>query len=776
MLKNYLTIAFRNLYRHRSQFFINLTGLIIGFSAFLLISLVLQYEESYDNFHHDTNRIFRVYRENKTNRKDIGAGIPFPVHSALQNEYPQLQAVADIYSEKNVQVTLPGNKKFMETKGVFYADDNFFQLFNFGQVPRVLGQAKTAVITRSIAEKYFGDRMQAVGSVIKIGGTDITIKGIIDNPPVNSDLPAGIVISLATLGNRDDWKGISDYNYVFVKLKQGLTADKMNAALKGFIGRHVAAAYAGYELKVQPLNELHFDKQLGNFNNRTFGRELIAALSLISIFLLLIACVNFVNLSTAGAVKRAKEVGVRKVLGGSPLQLLLQFLGEAAMTSLLAFIVAILLSVALLPFINQLLDIHAIMNMQAFMIMTGVLLAVIILSGFYPALVLANFNPANAFKNNLVQENYKGLSLRRGLVILQFVIAQVLIAGTLVVIWQLRYFSNAELGFNKAAVVTAAAPASERLKEQLLQQPGVAAVSFSLAAPSGEGGWATDLRLDGNNSERPDLIVNMKTADTGYFRLYQLHLLAGMVYQAADTANGFVVNETLVKKVGWHSPAAAIGQRIQVTGKWLPVVGVVKDFHVKSLKEEIAPVVMENNKESYRVVNIKMVPGQTVAVLKAMQAIWEKEYPDKVFEYHFVDSDIAAFYQHERQLSLLFPIFAGIAILVSCLGLYGLISFMVVRKRKEIGIRKVLGAPVQHIIFLLLKEFSILILVSFLIATPLAFYIMDAWLQQFAFRIHAGAGFFVITLLGSMLIAWLTISQTAIKAALMNPVKSLANE
>lgn len=776
MLKNYLTIAFRNLSRHRSQFLINLTGLIIGFSAFLVISLVLQYEESYDNFHHDANRIFRVYRESKSNYKDIGAGIPFPVSAVLKNEYPQLQTVADIYGVSNVQVTLADNKKFLETKGVFYADDNFFKIFNFGQVPTVLSQANTVILTRNIAEKYFGDWQQATGKIIKIEQTTLTVKGVIDNPPVNTDLPAGIIISLATLGNNDDWKSITDCNYVFVKLNTGVDPDKMNTALKGFVGRHVPPEYAGYELKMQPLNDIHFDKRLGNFNNHTFGRELIAALRLIGIFLLLIACVNFVNLSTAGAVKRAKEVGVRKVLGGSPLQLLLQFLGEAAITSLLAFVAAIILSVVFLPFINQLLDIHAMLHIKSFLLMGMVLLAVIILSGFYPALVLSGFSPVNAFKSNIVQENYKGVSLRRGLVILQFVIAQVLIAGTLVVIWQVRYFSNAELGFNKAAVVTVTAPAADMLKELLQQQPGIAAVSFSFAAPSGEGGWATDLRLDGNHTERSDMIVNMKPADTGYFRLYQLHLLAGAVYTPADTANGYVVNETLVKKAGWHTPQEAIGQRIQVAHKWQPIVGVVKDFHVKSLKEEIAPVVMENNKESYGVVNIKIVPGQTTAVLKAMQAIWEKQYPDRVFEYHFVDNDIAAFYQHERQLSLLFPIFAGIAILISCLGLYGLISFMVVRKKKEIGIRKVLGAPVQNILYLLLKEFSVLILISFLIAAPLAFYVMDAWLQQFAFRIKPGAGFFLITLLGSMMIAWLTIGKTAIKAALMNPVKSLANE
>jgi ABC-type antimicrobial peptide transport system permease subunit len=553
------------------------------------------------------------------------------------------------------------------------------------------------------------------------------------------------------------------------------------------MSRHIPPESAGYNFVLQPLKEMHFDQRLGNFNGRTFSKQLITALSLIGIFLLIIACVNFINLSTANAVIRSKEVGVRKVLGGTRKQLVVQFFSETGATCLIAMIGAIIVSVISLSCLNRLLEI----NLSASSLFTPAtllfilisLVTVTILSGFYPALILAGFNPINVLKGKLTSEPGKGITLRRGLVVFQFVIAQTLIIGTLVVVAQMNYFSTADLGFNKEAIVTASMPRDslsytkyDRLRGELTKMPGVKEVSFSTFAPAGNGGWATDLRIASNHTKNADLIVDMKPADTSFFSLYNLKMAAGRMYYSSDTASEFVVNETLTKSLGIRNPQDAIGQQINISGMLRPIVGVVKDFHMHSLKDPIGPVVMMSQKRSFGITNIKIAPDKTQQVLAGMDATWSKIFPDYVFEYSFLDQNIADYYKQEKQLTQLYKLFACIAIFISCLGLYGLVNFMAQRKRKEIGIRKVLGASLANILLLLSREFTLLIAFAFLIAAPIAWYFMHQWLEQYSYRISIGVGIFFITLICSIIIAWLTVGYSAIKAAIANPVKSLRTE
>jgi ABC-type antimicrobial peptide transport system permease subunit len=347
----------------------------------------------------------------------------------------------------------------------------------------------------------------------------------------------------------------------------------------------------------------------------------------------------------------------------------------------------------------------------------------------------------------------------------------------------MNYFTSADMGFSKEAIVHAAIPGDSvsrskmsLLRDQLLLQPSVRKVSFSAYAPVGVGGWATDCWLHKSHGPKPDLIVQMKPADTAYFSLYQLQLLAGRVYQQSDTIREFVVNEKLLKALQLGTPQEAIGKNLLITGTMGPIVGVVKDFHTNSLREPLQPVVMTTIKLSYRMVNIKIAPGKAREVLAAMGAIWNKTYPDYVFEYNFIDDTVAAYYHQEKQLAQLYQVFAGIAVFISCLGLYGLISFMAVRRKKEIGIRKVLGAPAVNILLLLSREFTLLITLAFFIAAPVAWYWMHQWLQQYAFRIHLGMGFFLAAFLASVFIAWLTVGYTVVRAASANPVNSLHTE
>jgi ABC-type antimicrobial peptide transport system permease subunit len=464
-----------------------------------------------------------------------------------------------------------------------------------------------------------------------------------------------------------------------------------------------------------------------------------------------------------------------------------QFLGETGITSLLALTGALILAIICLPALNNLLEIHLatsdLYNTKLVLIMVGALVFVTVLSGFYPALVLSGFNPINVLKSAISVDNKKGVLFRRGLVVFQFVIAQALIIGTLIVASQMDYFRTADMGFNKLAIINAGIPDDslshtklDLLRNELHSVAGIESISFSMFAPSEDGGWYDDLRRPSNHTNNPDMIVNMKCADTGYFRLYNLQLAAGRIYFPSDTMREFVLNETAVKNLGFQKPQDVIGELVNVDGKTCPVVGVVKDFHVNSLRDPINPVVMTTIRNGYGLVNIQVNLSKAKAVTATMEKIWNKHFPDYVFEYSFLDQSIASYYKQENQLSQLYKIFSGLAIFISCLGLYGLISFMAVQRRKEIGIRKVLGAPVRDILLMLSREFSVLIVLAFIIASPIAWYFMHQWLQHYTYRIMIGIWFFAATILGSLVIAWITVGYTAIRAALANPVKSLRTE
>ncbi|MBS1935416.1 MAG: ABC transporter permease, partial [Bacteroidetes bacterium] len=463
-----------------------------------------------------------------------------------------------------------------------------------------------------------------------------------------------------------------------------------------------------------------------------------------------------------------------------------QFLGETGITSLLALLGSLIIVFICIPFVNNLMEIHLSTSilygakMIAFMV--GSLLLVTLLSGFYPALVLSGFKSVLVLKGAMGSDNKKGAFFRRGLVVFQFVIAQALIIGTLVVVSQMNYFRNADLGFRKEAIINAGFPGDslsrtkvDVLKDEILKTQGVENISFSVFSPSTGGGWYTDLRTNPKSKE-PDMIVSMKPADPNYFALYHLPLVAGRIYFPSDTIREFVVNETVVRKLGIQNPEAALGKMINVNGKTCPIVGVVKNFHIYSLRDSIGTVVLTSMKPQYGLTNIKIDMNKSKSVIASLEKIWNQNFPDFVFEYNFLDQSIASYYKQEDQLSQLYKIFSGIAIFISCLGLYGLISFMAVQKKKEIGIRKVLGAPVCDIVVMLSKEFTVLIAIAFLIASPIAWYFMHQWLQQYTYRIAMGIGFFAATIICSLAIAWITVGYTAIKAALANPVKSLRSE
>jgi ABC-type antimicrobial peptide transport system permease subunit len=798
MIKNYFKTAFRNLERRKSQAFLNITGLSVGFAAFLLIFLVIHYEQSFDTFHANSDRIYRVVRigRDPVNR-EYRTGVPVPVTEGLRSNYPQLAGVSCITTDNPAQVIVSEEggssaKKFKEDEGVFVAEPQFFGMFAFPLVAgdyNSLNMPNTMFLTQSTANRYFGDWHVAMGRIFKFDGIPVKVTGILKDIPANSDFPIKEVLSYTTLRKYEDfsnWGGIDDDNYCFIKLKANESPEGFIRQLDQFTNKYIKPINPGYTLSLQPLKEIHYDARYGNYTGHVFSKDLIFALSAIGIFLLVIACVNFVNLSTAQAVNRAREVGVRKVLGGNRQQLIAQFLGEAAIISLFALIVSILAAVCSLPVVNNLLDIKlaasALYEGNMIVFIAAALVAVTLLSGFYPAFLLSGFNAAKVLKSSLSVRQEGGISLRRGLVVLQFGIAQALIIATLVVASQMNYFNHADMGFSKDAIITADFPrgkigftSQDVLRNELLATPGIEKVSFSSQAPA-MGGNYTDLRTPDNTGKEPNMEVAIKVTDTSYFGVYHIPFVAGRCYFERDTTAELVVNQSVARKLGYQDPQQAIGKLVNVGGENYPIVGVVKDFHIASFRDTIFPVVIACNKHAYGLASIKVNMAKARSVIASMQKIWDKNYPDFIFEYAFLDQSIAKFYTQENQLSQLYKLFAAIAIFISCLGLYGLISFMALQRKKEIGIRKVLGAPIKSILVLLSKEFTLLIGIAFVISAPAAWYFMHQWLQQYPYRIYLGAWFFIATIGGSVLIAWLTVGYTAIKAARANPVKSLRTE
>jgi ABC-type antimicrobial peptide transport system permease subunit len=477
---------------------------------------------------------------------------------------------------------------------------------------------------------------------------------------------------------------------------------------------------------------------------------------------------------------------VRKVLGSSRGQLATQFLGETALITFFALLLAVCITAISLPFLSRLLEVQLsfLFNFPLLLFFLSVFGLVTLISGFYPALVLSRFNPINALKSKVAPKIGGGISLRRALVVLQFCIAQMLIIGMLVVVAQMEHFQNTKLGFDKEAIVAVPVPGDslsttkyDFLRNQLAANPDIKDISFSFATPANDGNWYSDFKFN-HSDKRTDFGANLKWADTSYFKTYNLQFVAGRPYFNSDTVREFVVNESLVKKLGIQNPQDIIGKELNFWDgdKVAPVVGVVKDFHSNSLREPIPPVVMGAWKDVYQTISIKIQPQKAEQSLAHIEKNWTETFPEYVYEYEFLDERIANFYQQETRLSQLYKIFAAIAIFISCLGLYGLVSFMAVQRNKEVGIRKVLGASVRSIVYLFSKEFTVLIVLSFLIAAPVAHYFMHQWLANFTFRIPLSWTLFGTAILSSVVIAWLAVGYKAIKAALSNPVKSLRTE
>lgn len=818
MFKNYLKTAYRSLVRKKTYSFINIAGLAVGIAVCMIIFIIIQFQTSFDTFHLKKDRIYRVLTE--SHHEDAGnisyaKNVPFRMPEGLKTTFPQLEQVAPVYASHNDELQVLDNngtplKNFKEQSGVFYTSPSFFKMFDFPLLAgsyESLKDPNNVLLTKEIAQKYFGDWKTAVGKTIKLTGyysigaalfqfpgVALKVSGILATIPANTDFQLKLVIAYGTEFTGDtkygfqqpEWNQTSSDFGCYLLLPPNISVANFNQELSTY-AKKVQSGNNKDSYIIQPISAVHYDAQAGNYSNKTISHELINVLWLIAAFILLIACVNFINLSTAQAVNRAKEIGVRKVLGSSKSQLRIQFLIETFLIVIISVILATIITILTLPYVNQLLELalsfNILKNPAIILFLLTVTIVVTALAGLYPSIVLSRFNPINALKSKLTN-TAKGISLRRGLVVFQFIIAQALIIGTLVIVKQMDYFMDQPLGFDKDAIVnvpfrpdSTGGKLTDYLKQQLLSH-GVQAVSFNSNSPiEDNNNRFTTLKFD-NSIKDANFQAIVKFADTDYVPTYKLKLVAGRNLEPSGWTKEFLVNESFVKSLGLNKPEDILNKQVSIMDGLIkcPVVGVLKDFNDRSLRNNLAPLLITTNSTMYRQASIKLSTTNLAATMQSIKKIWEKAFPNYVYEYSFLDDRIAGFYKQETQLSQLYKIFAAIAIFLSCLGLYGLAAFMAVQRIKEVGIRKVLGATAGNIVYLFSKEFILLIAIAFAIATPLSWYFMHQWLQDYAYRIDVSWMIFFVSGVIAIVIALATISFQAIKAAMANPVKSLRSE
>ncbi len=801
MIRNYLKLAIRNLVRRKGYTLINIGGLALGISVCLIIFIVIQFELSFDDHHNKKDRIYRVLTEYHHPNTEVfySSASAYALPEGIKNSIPQIEKVAAIYAENNTQIAILNKngelaKQFKEKEGVFISEPSLFDIFDFKWLvgaPSTLKELNTVVLSKEIAEKYFGSWEDAMGGTIKWNNKEILkVTGVLAEIPGNTDLQIKLLISYGTgytsqFLNSDNWDGTDSSFGCFVLLPNTVSVSSINNQLKALSAQNKVTDNEDTHI-LQSLGQIHFDTESGNFSGKSISPKMINVLWIVGGFILLIACVNFINLSTAQTVDRSKEIGIRKVLGGNKLQLKVQFLSETFMIVILAVILALLVSFVSLKWLGTLIDLPLSFGMVNWMeialFLVVIAITVTFLAGFYPSIVLSRFNPINALKSKVTTVSSRGISLRRGLVIFQFIIAQTLIIGTIVVVQQMDYFMSQPLGFSKDAVVNVSIPTDsisiekiDYLRNALTAISGVESTSFSSSTPMEIGNSWGKFTFD-NAAEENDFYSIRKRIDPEFLNTYKLELVAGRNLIESDSILEFIINETLAKKLGISNPLDALNKKVDLGDANGLVVGVVKDFHSVSLKDGIPGVFMFAQKMSYGIAGIKINSHRAMASIKAIETLWNNTFPNYVFEYEFLDDKIAAYYEDEKRLSKMYKLSAAIAIFLSCLGLYGLASFMVMKRLKEAGIRKVMGATRNNIVFLFSKEFILLISIAFLIAAPIAGYFMRQWLENYEFHINITWVVFLIGGLTTMIIALTTVGYQAIKAALANPVESLRTE
>lgn len=810
MLLNNLKIAYRSLARNRGFTILNTLGLSVGVAAALLLFMVVRYELSFDTFHAHYDLIYRVMRQDiyPDGNSQVTPGNPLPMLAALKTDIPQFEKVVPVFGTLDPQVTVLGSNpnsrdvstKFLENNEGLMVGPEFFKLFDYPWLvgtPEVLAQPNVVVLSRKFADKYFKDYRQAAGKYLRINNTTtMQVGGVLEDAPANTDFPLNLVLSYASkrakpelfgFGDFDNWGSTSSNDQIFVLLPEQYSVASANALLEKFSRKHYdSGKEKGKQThSLSPLADVHYNVELDNYKNRAVPRERIRNIAVVGILILLMACINFINIYSAVATKRAKEVGVRKILGSQKGQLVVQFLTETFLVVLGSVAIGFALAYAAIPLLEKMFSLPADPSLyitpELGLWLLGGLLVLTVLAGGYPALVLSSFSPLEVFRKKVSRGWMGGLTLRQSLIVFQFAAALVLIIGTVINLRQMEYISQLDLGFVKEGVYTLTMDTeygsrNEALRNELLQIPEVQAVTYASDQPSSDNDWHGNFSFT-NLSEDEDFQVSLKMADGDYFKTFGIEFVAGTPYAVGDTNAKLVVNERLLKKLGIKDPASVIGHKLRM-GNWqpAPIVGVIKDFHTHSAKEETDPILITHQPKFYWSGAVKLQSQNLPNTVEKVKAAYEKIFPEVPFVGKFYEESIENYYKAERQTGLLYRTFAGLTVFIACLGLFGLAAFTAEQRTKEIGVRKVLGASVASITALLSKDFLKLVGIAIVIASPVAYYLMNSWMEGFQYRIGIEWWVFVLAAVLALAVAFLTVSFQAVKAALMNPVKSLRSD
>ena len=812
MLKTLFKTIWSHLTLNKIHAVINIGGLAIGIGCSLIIYKIIAYESGFDSYHRNYKNVYRLINE----YNDPVEGIKYyeaqvhPVGEALRNDFSGIDAVMTFYAAKG-QISIENNngdiQKYQENTGLVYAEPNIFRIFDFnflaGDPSKALVNKGSVVITSSLAQKYFNLSPEKIDEAINRfliinnkGALQVT--GIISDPPQNTDLPFKIIANYKdqTLSNpyfRDglDWQEGNSATNCYLLLPKNISATAFENQLSAFhLKYHKTGSTIDQKYVLQPLSELH-SGLCNNYSNRQVPDKSLLILGIIGLFLIIIASINFINLSVVQAIERFKEIGIKKIFGESKSQSIFQFLIESVFITYIAAFIGLILAHFLFIYfegvIGHRLNSDLLTNPNTFIYLFLLATTIGLLSGLYPSMIIAGMNANVALKSSLTPKNSSAsLSLRRTLVIIQFTISLVLITGTLVMNRQLNYFLNKDLGFNKESILLATLPDSnkdklELLKAKLLKYPEIEMVSFGARSPMAD--WKVNSTINHPSIAKDEYYANLKSADEDYIDLFELKIIAGQKYSKVNNNGDAVVNRKLTKLLGFNDPQKAIGERFKFgsNGTEFNIVGVVEDFHARSLQKNMENVIFSNlsfnlYEMAVKINSTTLNSAANQELVKKVQFEWDSIFPNDILNYTFFDDKIASFYKDEKNTSSLIQLFALIAILIGSLGLYGLISYIISQKTKEISIRKVNGAKVSEILVLLNKDFMIYFAIAYIIACPIAYITMDKWLQKFAYKTELSWWLFALAGGVAMVIALITVSGQTFTAARRNPIEAFRYE
>ena len=783
MFKNYLKIALRNLMRNKVFSAINIIGLAIGLTCGILLSLWIFDEISYDKFHENSENIYRILENQSYSLQNMQVAVtPVPLAESIKESFPEI-VYATRYNLSSAQVIGVVDKKFTENNGAF-ADEDFFKMFSFPIIKgskTPLSEKNSIVLTETTANKLFGDA-EAVGQNVSIYDLDLLVTAIISDVPINSHISFGYLLPFQIMVDRnpdiDNWGSNSIYTYI--QLAENTSQEQFSEKIKMYLNEQAEGSSS--ELYLQPFTDtyLHSIGLVADYGGMGDFRYIVL-FSIISIFIIVISSVNFISLSTARYTKRAKEVGLRKVVGSQRSQLILQFLGESMLLLLIALGAALVLAELFLPAFNNiaakelslihLLDPTMLSGLVAFVLAIG------FLTGIYPAFLLSSFKPVAALKGSQISGS-KGSLFRKIMVVTQWTLSIILIISTLMISKQLQYMKNKKLGFTKEQIVyTSISGFTEidALKEELLKHSSVENVSATSSLPHNIMNSTSGGVWEGKNDE-DTFLVHFNVVDYNFIETFKIEMAEGRSFSqefSDDTNFGFLLNEEAIKQMGIKDP---VGKTYSIWGMEGQIIGVMKDFHFKPLHNPIEPMLFMVMKDYLELLVVRIDTTDPENTISYLEETMSKFDPEKKHDFKFFDERYNAMYSSEQQMGVILKLFTGLAIFIACLGLFGLSTFMTQQRTKEIGIRKVLGANVLNIVIILSKEFTKWVIIANLIACPIAYFIINKLLQNFAYRIDMGYKVFYITVISSILIAIFTVSFQTIKAANSNPVDALKYE